>query len=177
MATPPHSKIDSRMDVNALTNFNMQNLGQLAVIAAALSYAFAGVWGKRFLSGYPPVVNALGMLVGSTTLMIPIAMMTEGMPVLSLSIEVWASLAGVAVLSTAVAYLLYFKLLVRTGSANLMLVTILTPLMAVTLSSTILGEKQGYNALMGLAFIAIGLAISDGRLVALLRKPTARLYR
>ncbi len=56
------------MGLDALTNFSLQNLGQLAVMSAALSYAFAGVWGKRFLSSYPPVMHAFGMLVGSTIL-------------------------------------------------------------------------------------------------------------
>ena len=153
------------MGLDALTNFSLQNLGQLAVMGAALSYAFAGVWGKRFLSNYPPVVNAFGMLVGGTILMIPVALFTEGMPVMALSTEVWASLLAVALLSTAVAYLLYFNILVRAGSANLMLVTLLIPPIAVTLSVVFLGEKLGYEALMGFGIIAVGLAITDGRLL------------
>ncbi len=153
------------MGLDALTNFSLQNLGQLAVMGAALSYAFAGVWGKRFLSGHPPVMNAFGMLTASTILMIPVAIFSDGMPVMTLSTGVWASLLAVAILSTAVAYLLYFKILVRAGSANLMLVTLLIPPIAVTLSVVFLGEKLGSEALMGFGIIAVGLAITDGRLL------------
>lgn len=153
------------MGIEALRNFSLNNLAQLAVLGAALSYAFAGVWGKRFLSGQPPTMNAFGMLAASTLIMIPVALVTEGMPSFSLSQGVWASLITVATVSTAVAYLLYFQILVRAGSGNLMLVTLLIPPIAVSLGSTFLGEKVGVEAFAGFALIAIGLLITDGRLV------------
>ena len=158
------------MGLDALTNFDLRNLGQLAVLGAALSYAFAGVWGKRFLSGHPPIMNAFGMLVGSTVLMIPVAFLTEGMPNFALSAEVWTSLLAIALLSTAVAYLLYFEILVRAGSANLMLVTLLIPPIAVGLSFTFLGERLGSEAWLGFGLIAVGLAITDGRLLSRVRR-------
>ncbi len=153
------------MGIDALTNFDLQNLAQLAVMGAALSYSFAGVWGKKFLSGYPPIMNAFGMLAGATVLMIPVVAFTEGPPALNLSIEVWAALIALALLSTALAYLLYFKILVRAGSANLMLVTLLIPPVAIALSTTFLGEKLAFESLLGFAIIAVGLAITDGRLL------------
>ena len=158
------------MGLDALTSFDPRNLAQLAILGAALSYAFAGVWGKRFLSQYPPVMNAFGMLVGSTFLMIPVAFISEGIPVLSLSMEVWASLIAVALLSTAVAYLFYFEILTRAGSANLMLVTLLIPPIAVGLSIAILGETMGNEAFLGFFLIAIGLVVTDGRLLDRLRR-------
>ena len=158
------------MGLDTLTSFDLRNLAQLAILGAALSYAFAGVWGKRFLSEYPPIMNAFGMLVGSTLLMIPVAFISEGAPVLSLSTEVWASLIAVAILSTAVAYLFYFKILARAGSANLMLVTLLIPPIAVGLSVSILGEELGNEALLGFGLIAIGLLVTDGRLLNKLRQ-------
>jgi drug/metabolite transporter (DMT)-like permease len=154
------------MGLDALTNFDLRNLAQLAILAAALSYAFAGVWAKRFLSGYPPVMNAFGMLVGSTFLMIPVAMYSDGVPALNLSGEVWASLLAVSILSTAVAYLLYFEILIRAGSANLMLVTLLIPPVAVGLSFTFLEERLGTEAVLGFGLIAVGLVITDGRLLS-----------
>ena len=153
------------MGLDALTSFDPRNLAQLAILGAALSYAFAAVWGKRYLSDCPPVINAFGMLVASTLLMIPAVLVSEGVPVLSLSTEVWSSLIGVAILSTAVAYLLYFKILARAGSANLMLVTLLIPPVAVGLGITILGEKMGNEALLGFGLIAVGLLVTDGRLL------------
>ena len=111
------------MGIDALINFDLRNLAQLAVLGAALSYSFAGVWGKRYLSEHPPLMNALGMLTGAAVLMIPITLLTDGAPDLTLSTKVWASLIAIALPSTALAYLLYFKILLRAGSANLMLVT------------------------------------------------------
>ena len=153
------------MGLEALTNFDLRNLAQLAILGAALSYSFASVWGKRFLSSYPPIMNAFGMLVGSTILMIPLAFYFDGIPHLILSTEVWTSLLAVSLLSTAVAYLLYFEILVRAGSANLMLVTLLIPPIAVGLSFTFLGERLGSEAWLGFGLIAIGLGITDGRLI------------
>ena len=158
------------MGVDALTNFDLRNLAQLAILGAALSYSFASVWGKRFLSGYPPVMNAFGMLVGSTVLMIPAAFYAEGMPSLTLSTETWASLIAVSLLSTAVAYLLYFEILWRAGSANLMLVTLLIPPVAVGLSFAFLGERLGSEAWLGFGIIAVGLVITDGRLIDRIRQ-------
>lgn len=153
------------MGLDALTNFDPRNLGQLAILGAALSYAFAGVWGKRFLSDYPPIMNACGMLIGGTVLMVPVAFYVDGVPSFALSTEVWACLLAVALLSTAIAYLLYFEILVRAGSANLMLVTLLIPPIAVGLSYTFLDERLGSEAAYGFGLIAIGLAITDGRLL------------
>ncbi len=153
------------MGLDALTSFDPANLGQIAILGAALSYAFAGVWGKKFLSDYPPIMNAFGMLVGGTVLMLPVALVAEGVPSFDLSVEVWASLLAVALMSTAVAYLLYFEILVRAGSANLMLVTLMIPPIAVSLSYTFLDERLGNEALYGFVLIAIGLAITDGRLL------------
>ncbi len=159
------------MGVDALTSLDLRNLAQLAVLVACLSYALASVWGKTNLSDNAPEMNALGMIVGSTVLMIPIAIWSDGLPVLSLSSGVWASLISVAVLSTAVAYLLYFAILARAGAANLMLVTLLIPPFAVGLGVLFLGERLGIEAWIGFGLIAVGLAITDGRLLARLRKP------
>jgi len=155
------------MGLDALTNFDPSNLGQLAILGAALSYAFASVWGKRFLSDYPPIMNAFGMLVGGTALMIPVAFYVEGVPSLTLSLDIWASMLALALLSTALAYLVYFEILKRAGSANLMLVTLLIPPVAVGLGYTFLGERLGSEAGYGFALIAFGLAITDGRLLKL----------
>ena len=90
---------------------------------------------------------------------------------------VWASLIAVALLSTAVAYLFYFEILTRAGSANLMLVTLLIPPIAVGLSVTILGEEMGNEALLGFGLIAVGLLVTDGRLLDKLRTKKHRFVR
>jgi drug/metabolite transporter (DMT)-like permease len=151
--------------LDALIIFSLQNLGQLVVMGAALFYGFAGVCAKRFLSSYPQVTNAFGILSGSTILIIPVVIFTESIPVKTLSTGVRASLIGVAIVSIALAYILYFNIMVLAGSANLILVTLLIPPIGVTLSVVFLGEKLGYAALIRFGIIALGLVITDGRLL------------
>lgn len=149
----------------ALTAFDPRSLAQLAILAAAFSYALASVWGKLFLAGQPPLMNALGMVTGSTVLMLPLVFYVEGVPRFDLSPGVWGALIGVAVLSTALAYLMYFEILRRAGSANLMLVTLLIPPVAVTLGGVFLQERLGTEAVIGFLIIGMGLAVTDGRLL------------
>jgi drug/metabolite transporter (DMT)-like permease len=151
------------MGPGALTAFNPANLAQIAILGATLSYAFAGVWGRAALSCQPPLMNAFGMLVGSTVLMIPIALMLDGPPSLALSIDVWAALLAMSALSTAFAYLLYFAILARAGASNLLLVTLLIPPFAIGLGVMFLGERMMPEAWIGFAIIATGFAVTDGR--------------
>ena len=156
------------MGPSALTNFNLSNLAQLAILGATLSYAFAGVWGKTALAGQLPLMNALGMLIGSTALMIPIVLVFDGLPNLALSLGVWGALIGMAVLSTALAYFLYFAILVRAGAANLLLVTLLIPPVAIGLGAVFLDERIGIEAWIGFVIIGLGFAVTDGRLFSFL---------
>ena len=160
------------MGPSALTDFNPGNLAQLAILGATLSYAFAGVLGKIALAGQTPLMNALGMLLGSTLLMIPIVLVFDGPPNLELSASVWGALLGMAALSTALAYVLYFAILVRAGTANLLLVTLLIPPFAIGLGVLFLGEKMGVEAWIGFAIIALGFAVTDGRLFSIFSKDT-----
>jgi len=152
------------MGPSAFMDFNPSNLAQLAILGASLSYAFAGVWAKTTLAGQQPLMNAFGMLIGSALLMIPIVFTLDGPPNLELSVSVWSSLIGLAVLSTALAYVLYFAILVRAGSANLLLVTLLIPPFAIGLGVLFLGERIGSEACIGFAIIVLGFVVTDGRL-------------
>ena len=161
------------MGPRALTDFNLSNLAQLAILGATLSYAFAGVWGKTALAGQPPLMNAFGMLIGSTVLMIPIVFMFDGPPNLELSKGVWGALIGMASLSTALAYVLYFAILARAGAANLLLVTLLIPPFAVGLGVLFLGEEMKLEASIGFAIIGLGFAVTDGRLFSFVFRRTS----
>ena len=161
------------MGPSALTDFNPTKLAQLAILGATLSYALAGVWGKTALTGQTPLMNALGMLVGSTVLMVPIVLVFDGPPNLELSASVWGALLGMATLSTAIAYVLYFTILVRAGTANLLLVTLLIPPFAIGLGFLFLGEKMGPNAWIGFAIIVLGFAVTDGRLFSIFSKKSS----
>ncbi|WP_298563936.1 DMT family transporter [uncultured Aliiroseovarius sp.] len=158
------------MGPEAVSGFNPANLAQLAIMGAALSYAFASVWGRVMLAGQPPLMNALGMVTASTLIMAPVVWMVDGPPSLSLSVTSWGALLGLAALSTALAYVLYFAILARVGAANLMLVTLLIPPFAITLGAVYLGERMGPEAWVGFAIIAVGFAVNDGRVFGRLRR-------
>ncbi|WP_254703805.1 DMT family transporter [Roseovarius sp. THAF9] len=153
------------MGPDLLRGVDLRNLAQLAVLGAALSYALASVWAKRALAGQPPQMNALGMLMGSSLLMLPVALWVDGVPRFDLSVHVWAALLSVAALSTALAYLLYFAILRRAGAANLMLVTLMIPPFAAGLGAAFLGERLSAEAWVGFGLIALGLLVTDGRVL------------
>ena len=113
-------------------------------------------------------MNALGILLGSSVLMIPTALWMDGLPSFNLMMSTWSALLALSVLCTSVPYLLYFKILKRAGSGNLMLVTLLIPPVAIGLGITFLGEPLQAKALMGFALVALGLGVIDGRLWELL---------
>lgn len=158
------------MGPEALSAFNPANMAQMAIILAALSYALAGVWARLRLKGVPAEWNAMGMLTGSTILLIPLACIIEGTPDLSLHFVTWGSLAGLSVLCTAIAYLLYFAILPRAGAANLMLVTLLIPPFSIFLGAVFLDERLGATAIAGFGLIALGLLITDGRALGVFRR-------
>jgi len=152
-----------------LLNFNIQSLAQLAVIGGTISYALAGVWARKTLTDQPPQVAAAGMVSGATVIILPLAWMIEG-PI-SLSLEactVWA-ISYYALAGTALAYLLYYRVLIMAGSGNLMLVTLLIPPVAIVLGAVILNEALRPEAYAGFALLALGLAVLDGRIWRLMR--------
>jgi len=139
---------------------------QLAVIAAALSYAFAGVYGRRFKTmGLNPIITAAGQVTASTLVLFPIALTVDGqLDVVGISLETWSAIAGLAVLSTAIAYVLYFKILELAGATNVLLVTLLVPVSAIFLGSLFLNESLETIHFVGMLLIALGLSAIDGRL-------------
>ncbi len=85
--------------------------------------------------------------------------------------ETWGALVGVGLLSTALAYVLYFRILAAAGATNLLLVTFLIPVSAILLGALVLGERLEPKHLIGMALIGAGLAFIDGRLLGVLRRP------
>lgn len=141
-------------------------LAQLSIMAAALSYAFAGVYGRRFKKmAVSPIVTAAGQVTASALVLAPIALMIDGpLDIAAPSAETWMSIVALAVLSTAVAYVIYFKLLESAGATNLLLVTLLVPVSAILLGALYLNEVLGIVHFVGMALIALGLSAIDGRL-------------
>ena len=158
------------MGPGLLAGLDLQSLAQLAVLAAAFSYACASVWGRVTLSRHPPAVNAAGMLIGACFWALPTALAVDGVPQANYSLLVWGALLGLSLLSAVLASLLYFAILERAGAANLMLVTLLTPPFAVTWGALLLGERLGGAAFAGFALIGLGLLVSEGRILQALRR-------
>lgn len=140
--------------------------GQIAVLGAALAYAFGGILGRRFTDiGLSPLAISTGQLVASTVMLLPIALLADRPWTLPLpSTETIAAIVCLAALSTALAYLLYFRILATAGATNLMLVTFLIPVTAITAGIVLLGEELYLRHIIGLLCIALGLAAIDGRL-------------
>lgn len=137
--------------------------GQAACLLAAFTYGFGVPYGRR-LAGLEPSVIATGQLVASALLMLPLVLIFDspaGPP--AMSAAGWASLVGLALLSTALAYLIFFRILARAGATNLALVTFLIPISSLLMGSVFLGEPITVAALAGVALIGIGLAAIDGR--------------
>ena len=137
--------------------------GELACLAAAFVYAFAGLYGRRF-KAMDPIAVATGQVTGSTLVLLPIAGLVDQPWLLPMpGIGIWAAFFGTAILCTALAYILYFRILAVAGATNLLLVTLLLPVSALALGAFFLGERIDANALAGMALIALGLAAIDGR--------------
>ncbi len=154
--------------IEALSGVGMKIAGQAAVLGAALLYAIAAIFGRRF-KNIDPVVVAAGMLTGSTIIMIPLAFMIEQPLALDPAPVTWAALFGLSAVSTALAYIIYFHVLSKAGATNILLVTFLIPVSAIFLGMMVLSETPGWNVFLGLALIFIGLIFIDGRLLKRLK--------
>lgn len=142
--------------------------GQFACLGAALSYAFAGIYGRRFRSmAVAPLDAAAGQVTASTMLILPIMLMVDrpwAMAAFPSDIA-WAALGGLALLSTALAYVLYFRILAEAGPTNLLLVTFLIPVTAILLGALFLDERLLPRQFAGMLLIGLALALLDGRIL------------
>ncbi len=152
----------------ALTSLNAHVLAQLAVLGAALSYAFSGVFGRRFRTlGIPPLVAAAGQVTASSCILLPVSLVVDRPWTLAMpSTGAVLSLLALALVSTAFAYLIFFRLLARAGATNVGLVTFLIPVSAILFGVLILGETLEWRHMAGMALIAAGLMLIDGRALA-----------
>ncbi|MFN8772185.1 MAG: DMT family transporter [bacterium] len=140
--------------------------GVLACLGAALSYGFANTFGRRFKRmGIEPSVGAFGQVTATACMALPLALLIDkpwqlGMP----GLATWGALIGLALLSTALAYIIFFRLIATAGATNTSLVTLLIPVSAVLLGATFLGERLSSLQVSGMALIGLGLIVLDGRL-------------
>jgi drug/metabolite transporter (DMT)-like permease len=157
---------------DALNSHAQSVMAQLAIVLAGVSYATATVFGRRFHGlGFSPNVSAACQVSVSTIFILPFAYFTGGFDKAGAAPPiVWVAVASLAVLSTAVAYMLYFRILAIAGATNAMLVTFLIPVTAILLGTLILHETLNSYEVLGILLIAMALVTIDGRLLS--RRPT-----
>ncbi len=142
---------------------------QVCCLGAAVSYALAATYAKRFKS-LPPQVSSTGQLMGSSLLMCPVALATgAGWSPADVSVTTWTNVLALGVLATAVAYLIYFRLLADAGATNASLVTLLVPASALFFGWLLLGESLSPAQLAGFGILLIGLIVLDGRVLRQVR--------
>jgi drug/metabolite transporter (DMT)-like permease len=146
-------------------------MAELAILGAATSYALASLFGRRFRRlGLSPIATATGQVTASSLLLVPIALLVDRPWTLPLpGVATCAAIAGIASLSTSLAYILYFRILAGAGATNVVLVTLLAPVSSILLGAIFLRERLEPRHFVGLALIAIGLACIDGRAAQAMR--------
>ncbi|MFZ5790634.1 MAG: DMT family transporter [Pseudomonadota bacterium] len=153
----------------ALGGLGLNLLAQLAILGAALSYGFANIHGRRFRAmGIPPLVAATGQVCATAVMALPLVLFIDrpwALPAVP-ALQTWAALAGLAFLSTALAYLIFFRILAGAGAVNVALVTLLVPASALLLGAAVFGERLDARQIAGMATILAGLVVIDGRLPA-----------
>lgn len=151
-------------------------LAQLACVTAALCYAFAGVWARRFRAmGVSPMSVTTGQLSAGAVVMLPVALLVDQPWLDTLpSLKAIGAIVALAVVCSAFAYILYFRLIDRAGATNALLVTLLVPPVAIFLGALVLNEVIETRDFAGLGLIALGLAAIDGRLLKTFSKGPAR---
>lgn len=152
-------------------------LGQASVMGAAISYAFAATYARRFKkSGLSPLIVATGQVTMASLILMPLTLLVDGYSAL-LTIPTIAigSIVGLAFFSTVLAYILYFRLIDSAGATNAALVTFLIPVSAISLGVIILGETFSIPHFIGMAVIGAGLITIDGRIFMAFRQTEERM--
>lgn len=156
---------------------DQQIQGQMAVLAATVCYALAGVWGKLKLAGRDVLQTACATLLCASLWLAPLVLWRDGLPPAGLLFDAgfMGAMLTLGLAGTALAYWAYFRLLELAGASNLALVTIIVPVFAVALDAVLLGVVPGLPVLAGFGVVALGMAVLDGRLPArLIKGRTAR---
>jgi drug/metabolite transporter (DMT)-like permease len=151
--------------LDAFNGFGSSVVAQIAVLGATISYGFAAVFGRRFV-GVPPVQTARGQLTMSSLILLPLALFIDQPWTLQApSTPTILSVLALAIVCTAFAYILYFRILQSAGAVNAALVTFLIPPSAILLGILFLGETLALREIAGIVLIMTGLIIIDGRLM------------
>jgi drug/metabolite transporter (DMT)-like permease len=168
--------VATMMGADLANGLTVHLAAEFAILGAAVSYALASIYGRRFRSlGLAPIDVATGQITASSMMLLPLALVVDrpwSLPTPSLAVI--AAIIALATLSTALAYIVYFRILAGAGATNVVLVTLLAPASSILLGALVLGESLAPRHFIGLATIAVGLALIDGRLARVIEMRLAR---
>ncbi|MEA2837786.1 MAG: hypothetical protein QOD89_2336 [Bradyrhizobium sp.] len=151
-----------------------QSVGIVLCLAAAFFYGLSALYARRKLLHSPPLATAAFQLTASSLIMAVVAAAVERPWQLPLpGVATWLAIVGSAALSTALAYIIFFRILGRSGSTNVMLVTLLIPVTAILLGYLVLGETISLREIVGAVVIGSALLIMDGRVLQFVWRPIA----
>ena len=146
-----------------------EGVGILLCLAAAFSYGLSALYARRKLSNSPPLATATFQLMASGLMMTIVAAVFERPWQLPMpGVTTWLAMIGLSALSTALAYIVFFQVLRRSGSTNVMLVTLLVPVTAILLGYLVLGESISLREIIGALVIGSALLLMDGRVLKLI---------
>lgn len=150
---------------DALQSLGINVLAQLSILMGTFCYAVGTIYARRFgRLGLSPMATATGQVTASSLLLVPVMLIVDQPWTLAApSMGTVLALVAVAVLSTVLAFIIYFRILSTAGATNLMLVTFLIPVSAIILGILLLGETLHPKQVAGMVMIGAGLALIDGR--------------
>jgi drug/metabolite transporter (DMT)-like permease len=148
-----------------------QTIGILLSLGATVSFGFSALWATRKLTGKPPLATATFQLMSASVMMFCLAVVFDRPWQLEMPGGVtWSAILGLASLSTALAFIVFFQIIIRSGASTVMLVTLLVPVSAILLGYFILGEYIATREIIGALIIGSALLVMDGRVFQLFRR-------
>lgn len=135
--------------------------GIIMVVIASIGYAGGMVYSKKHLQGLPPLIAPVWQLIVASCITLPLCLVLERP--FALPFPSWnaiAAIIGLALIGSALAFILYYRIIEMAGASYLSLCTLLFPLIALSLGAFFLGETLTWNAYVGGAFILSGLGIA-----------------
>ncbi len=141
-------------------NLNAAGVSIAAAVSASFCYGLAAVLMKRNLTGVAPISVAAGSIATATIILLPLAIWFW--PDTTPSLNAWVMTATLGIACTAVAFVLYFRLITNVGPTKAITVTFLVPVFAVVMGALMLGEPITTSMMAGGAIILLGTAMSTG---------------
>lgn len=156
--------------VEHIFEINPENKGQWLVILATLCYAFAGVWSRLKMNHLSGIAISCTLLLCSSSQILLIGLFTNSLTNIEFNLSIFGYALGIGVICTALAYLLYLKLIKEAGASNTALVTLLIPIVAICLNAFLLDESLQTNEIIGFVIILFGMIVLNGKLMNIQKK-------